>query len=102
MGFFTNIAKLFTGSAQSTGPTASKSRYPSEDYKGFTITPQPITDHGQYRVAALIEKAGDAEGETKVHQFIRSDTVANADQAADLSITKCKVFIDQMGDDIFS
>ena len=100
MGFFTKVVKLFSAPANGT-KTGSKVSYPSEQYKGFTITPQPMDNNGQYRIAGLIEKAG-AEGEAlKQHHFIRSDTVANADQAADLTIVKCKIFIDQMGDSIF-
>lgn len=99
MGFFTKVAKLLTSSEQ---PAESSVSYPSEGYKGFTITPQPIADHGQFRIAALIEKAGDEQQETRQHHFIRSDTLANADQAAELTLIKCKIFIDQMGDDIFA
>jgi hypothetical protein len=95
MGFFSKITKLFTTESE------SKLAYPSEQYKGFTITPQPLSDHGQFRVAALIEKIELEEQESKKHQFIRSDTVASADLAATLTLSKCKVFIDQMGDNIF-
>ena len=96
MGFFTKVAKLLSGS------TSSKNSYPSEDYKGLTITPQPIADHGQFRIAALIEKKGDGDHELKSHHFIRSDTVASANLAAELALEKCKIFIDQMGGDIFN
>ena len=99
MGFFTKVAKLLGGSAQS---AESNNSYASESYKGFTITPQPLADHGQFRIAALIEKAGNEEQESRQHHFIRSDTVTNADQAAELALTKCKIFIDQMGDNIFN
>jgi len=102
MGFFTKVGQLFTGSAQSNASKKSTKGYPSEAYKGFTITPQPLADNGQFRVAALIEKQGETEEELKQHKFIRSDTVANADQAAELAVSKCKIFIDQMGDNIFN
>ena len=95
MGFFTKIATMFSAGRE------SKPAYPSEQYKGLTITPDPLADHGQFRVAALIEKAGDEDQESKQHKFIRSDTVASADKAAELALSKCKVFIDQMGDKIF-
>jgi hypothetical protein len=97
MGFFTKLGQIFTGSEQTEKAT---SRYPSEEYKGFTITPQPIAAQGQFRVAAVIEKT--LQGEVNQHQFIRSDTCISADQAAELSLSKCKVCIDQMGDNIFS
>lgn len=99
MGFFTKVAKLLGGSTQSNNSSANK--YPDEEYKGFTITPQPIADNGQFRIAAVIEKAGEGEQESRQHHFIRSDTCFSADQAAELAIAKCKIFIDQMGDNIF-
>ncbi|WP_372882508.1 HlyU family transcriptional regulator [Psychromonas sp.] len=93
MGFFKNITQLFTAKPT---PVAV---FPATEYKGFTITPQPMKDGGQFRVAAIIEKG---EGEAhKQHRFIRSDTLANAEQAAELTLSKCKTFIDQMGDGIF-
>ena len=102
MGFFTKIGQLFTGSAQSNTSKKSIKGYLSQEYKGFTITPEPLADNGQFRVAALIEKQGETEEDTKQHKFIRSDTVVSADQAAELAISKCKIFIDQMGDSIFN
>ena len=93
MEFFKNITQLF---ATKPAPAAV---FPTTEYKGFTITPQPIKDGGQYRVAAIIEKG---EGEAhKQHRFIRSDTLANADQTAELTLSKCKMFIDQIGDGMF-
>lgn len=95
MGLFTKVIKLFSGQEEVNNP------YSSEDYKGFIITPAPIAEKGQFRLAGLIEKVQEEGQEAKQHQFIRSDMVANADQAADLTLLKCKVFIDQMGDNIF-
>lgn len=95
MGFFSKVGKLFTGAAP------AKSSFPSEEYKGFTITPSPLPDQGQFRIAGLIEKKADNEEQTQQHQFIRSDMVSSEDQAAEITTQKCKVFIDQMGDRIF-
>ena len=93
MGFFKNITQVFAAK-----PTPA-AVFPATEYKGFTITPRPIKEGGQFRVAALIEKG---EGQAcRQHQFIRSDTLANAEQAAELTLSKCKTFIDQMGDGIF-
>ncbi len=102
MGFFTKIAKFLGGSTQATTAESRQNNYPSTEYKGFTITPQPIADQGQFRVAALIEKASGEGQERRRHHFIRSDMVTNADQAAELAISKCKVFIDQLGEGIFN
>jgi len=100
MGFFTKVVQLFSAPTDGSQVKPTKN-YPSEQYKGFTITPQPMDNNGQFRIAGLIEKAGAEGEEVKQHHFIRSDTVVNADQAADLTLIKCKVCIDQMGDSIF-
>ncbi|WP_241910967.1 HlyU family transcriptional regulator, partial [Vibrio splendidus] len=54
----------------------------------------------QYRVAGRIEKEFD--GEIKTHRFIRSDVVSNKQDADELMLKKSQMFIDQMGDNIFS
>lgn len=95
MGLFTKIASIFSGG------TESKPAYPSEEYKGFTITPTPLSDNGQFRISAVIEKAVDGDDENKKYDFIRSDTTASADLAAELALSKSKIYIDQMGDQIF-
>jgi len=93
MGFFKKIGQLFSAKPV---PAAV---FPTLEYKGFIITPQPMKDNGQFRVAARIEKG---EGETlKQHQFIRSDCQASADETAKLTLLKCKTFIDQIGDKMF-
>ncbi|RKF17836.1 transcriptional regulator [Alginatibacterium sediminis] len=94
MGILSSLKSLFSGSG------ASAKAYPSESHKQFTITPAPIAANGQYRIAGTISKGeGDSQ---QVHQFIRSDTCGSADQAAELMLMKSKVFIDQMGDDVFN
>lgn len=67
----------------------------AEEYKGFRITPAPIREGGQYRVAARIEKDG------RRHDLIRADTVAALDQATAISAAKARQVIDEQGDRIF-
>jgi hypothetical protein len=67
----------------------------TEDYKGFRVTPQPMRDGGQYRVAARIEKDG------RTHDLIRADTMASLDDAVALSLTKARQMIDEQGDRLF-
>jgi len=93
MGFLKKIGQLISGKPV---PAAV---FPTLEYKGFTITPQPMKDNGQFRVAAMIEKR---EGDTlKQHQFIRSDCQVSCDETAKLTLLKCKMFIDQVGDKMF-
>ena len=94
MGFFKKIGKLFSAKPV---PAAV---FPTLEYKSFTIRPQPMKDNGQYRVAAIIEKG---EGDTlQQHQFIRSDCQVSAEETAKLTLLKCKMFIDQVGDKMFA
>ena len=95
MGFFNKITQLFGNNDE------AKAKHISVDYQGYTITPQPKSDNGQFRLAALIEKEFSDTGEVKQHYLIRSDTFASAEQAAEFSITKSKLFIDQTGDAMF-
>lgn len=95
MGLFNSLKALF-GSTDTTSPAK---QYESSDYKGYEITPSPIAEKGQFRVAAYIRKTvNDAPCE---HHFIRSDVCPSEQQAVELALTKCQVFIDQLGDDIF-
>jgi hypothetical protein len=95
MGFFNKLAKMFTSNESATNT------YPSVEYKGYIITPQPESDKGQFRLAALIEKTFADDEQLKQHYLIRSDTFASAEQAAEFSIAKSKIFIDQTGDAMF-
>ena len=95
MEFFNKLAQIFSSDER------SKNTYPSVDYKGYIITPQPESDKGQFRLAALIEKTFADDELIKQHYLIRSDTFASAEQAAEFSISKGKQLIDQVGDDMF-
>lgn len=70
-----------------------------EEYKGFRITPQPIREGGQYRIAARIEKTVD--GETLRHDLIRADTMASLDEAIAISAAKARQMIDERGERLF-
>ncbi|MCK6263606.1 HlyU family transcriptional regulator [Vibrio sp. ZSDE26] len=70
------------------------------EYKGFLIYQEPIAEGGQYRIAGRITK--EVNTELKSHRFIRSDVLSNKDDANELMLKKSQMFIDQMGDNIFS
>ena len=93
MGFF---SKLF-GSKEKTEKAVAVEPV---EYKGFNIYQEALAESGQYRVAGRIEK--EIDGEMKSHRFIRSDVVSNKDDANELMLKKSQMFIDQMGDNIFS
>lgn len=74
-------------------------QHAAEDYNGFRITPQPISEGGSFRISAKIEK--DLNGAVKTHEMIRADTTTSEDEAIASSVRKAKIFIDQMGDNLF-
>lgn len=93
MGLLASFTKLFSSSEK---VTASEECI---EYNGYSITPTPQLDQGQYRVCATISKG---EGDTqKHHRFIRSDLVPSYDQCVELTLRKAKLTIDQLGDQIF-
>ncbi|MGF1719275.1 HlyU family transcriptional regulator [Vibrio kyushuensis] len=94
MGLFSRLFGL--GNAE----TKSKVEIEPIEYKGFLIYQEPISEGGQYRIAGRITKKLDDE--VKSHRFIRSDVLSNKDDANELMLKKSQMFIDQMGDNIFS
>jgi hypothetical protein len=81
------------------GGTSAPAVIPSEDYKGYTITPDPIREGGKFRLAAKITK--EIDGEMKEHQLIRADMLESEDVARTEGAAKARVVIDQQGDSIF-
>ena len=90
------LSKIFGGKEK----TEQKVEIKPVEYKGFDIYQDAIAESGQYRVAGRIEK--EFGGEIKTHRFIRSDVVSNKQDADELMLKKSQMFIDQMGDNIFS
>lgn len=83
--------RLFGGAAAQAAP--------SEDYKGYRITPTPISEGAQYRLSATIEK--EIDGITQSHALVRADTVAGLEAAQTASLEKAQQVIDALGDSIF-
>ena len=80
-------------------PTDEPTSSAAEEHKGFLITPKPIREGAQYRIAARIEK--DVAGTLRVHELVRADTVASPDEARTLSLAKARQVIDEQGDGLF-
>ena len=92
MGFFTKLFGLDNES--------KSSDVEAVEYSGYQIYAEPVARGGQFQVSGRICKTVD--GELKTHDFIRSDMMAVKEDAIDIMVRKSKLFIDQMGDDIFS
>lgn len=98
MGFFSSLATLFSGNSNSSPEEVSVED--SVEYKGFSIIPAPISEGGQYRVAATITKGEVASLQS--HSFIRSDVLSIREDCIELTIRKSKISIDQSGDSLFN
>ncbi|MEE9321994.1 MAG: HlyU family transcriptional regulator [Granulosicoccus sp.] len=95
MGLGSLFGKLF-GSGNSAEP-ASTAGDPV-DYIGFTITPAPIAEGGQYRTAGTISR--EQAGELLEVQFIRADVSSDLQAALDHSIKKGRQIIDEQGESV--
>lgn len=80
-------------------PAKEPASSPIEEHKGFRITPTPIREGGQYRIAAQIEK--EVGGVPRVHRLVRADMVATPDEARALSVGKARQMIDEQGERLF-
>jgi len=90
MGLFSKFKSLFNAEESS-----ASEPLPSLDYKGFSITPEPQSEGGQFRVSGWISK-----GE-ETHHFIRADVLSDQQSCADEMLRKARLLIDQQGDGIF-
>ncbi len=90
------LGKLAAGKRQDRDPADSLK---AVTYKGFTITPMPKQDGGQWTTEGYISK--DIDGASKSEHFIRVDTHGARDQAVNHSILKAKKIIDEKGDKLF-
>jgi hypothetical protein len=90
MAWFT---RLFGGKAEAEAAPAQAAA--TEEYKGFLVTPTPIREGGQFRIAARIEKDG------RRHELIRADTTGSLEDATALSMNKARQIIDEQGERLF-
>ena len=91
------LKRLFGGGSGSGGPKEPAAE--TVEYKGFRITPEPMAEDGQFRLAARIER--EIDGETRQHHLIRADMLRDRQQAEEAALAKARQMIDQMGDRIF-
>lgn len=94
------FGKLFSGlfgggDASSDGGAAAE----PVSYNGYTITPAPRRQGGQWLTAGTITK--EIGGEVKEHKFVRADTHGSRDDAVAFSVTKAQQIIDEQKDAIF-
>ena len=81
------------------GAGTAAPRLESINYKGYTITPAPRAEDGQYRLAGIISR--EIDGELQEHHMVRADVLPSPEIAAEFMVRKAKMMIDQQGDRIF-
>lgn len=94
------LKKLLKGLFSSSAPTAEQQDVKPEVHNGFQIFVEPRQNGSQWQIAGRIEKAFDEE--TRSHAFLRADTMGSRDEAAEHTLRKAKLLIDQQGDAIFN
>ena len=70
------------------------------EYNGFILRAAPFQEGGRYQTAGVIEK--EIDGVKKEHRFIRADTHASYETAAEFSLAKARQIVDQMGERLFT
>ena len=58
------------------------------EYKGFVIRAAPFKNEGHYQTAGIIER--EIDGVRKEHRFIRADSYATYEDAANFSLSKAR------------
>jgi len=85
---------LFGGSG-----SGSQKHIASVAYNGYTITPSPRQVKNGWSTEGKISRT--IGGELKTHHFIRADTTGDLEGAIELTLSKSRMTIDQLGDRIF-
>lgn len=90
------LKKLFGGSSAGETPAAAD----PVEHQGYTISPAPAAEGGQFRLGAVISK--EIDGEVKEHRLIRADLFPSRDEAIGAAVRKAKLVIAEQGDRMFS
>ncbi len=92
------LKKLF-GGGSSDAASSAPAVVSTETYEGHLIEAMPMPEGGQYRLRARVSKT--VAGEEKVHDLIRADVLASADEAALQAVAKARQVIDEQGDRLY-
>jgi hypothetical protein len=90
------LKRLFGGGSS---PAAPAKPAAEGEHKGFRILAMPYQDNGQWQMCGVIEK--EISGEMKSHRFVRADRFSSAEEAAEPTLAKARMMIDQMGERVF-
>ena len=92
--------KLFGGERAESVPGPARAAKTIE-YKGFSISATPYkADGGQYQTSGIVSK--EVGGELKEHKFIRANRFSGLDDAVEVSLSKGRQLVDQLGERVFA
>ena len=94
MSFF---KRLFGGGSSEAAAPAKPAK--TIEHKGFSISATPYKADGQYQTCGVVSR--EIDGEMKEHKFIRADRFASLDDAVEVSLSKGRQLVDQLGDKVF-
>lgn len=93
------LTKLLKGLFSSTPAATEDKPDDAVEHEGYRIIVAPMRNGSQWQIAGRIER--EIDGETRSHTFIRADTMSSRDEAAEHTLRKARLLIDQQGDAIF-
>lgn len=93
------VIKAVFGGGNSSKGEAKDEEASHLDYQGFTIIAIPRARGSQWQIAGRITR--DIDGVVKEYEFLRADTMTSRDEAAEFSIRKGKIIIDEQGLTLF-
>lgn len=93
-GFLASLRGLLSGGGGGEAPKAARE---PEVYKDYLITPEPISEGGQFRLAGRIE----SQSSGKSHQFIRADVFTSRADAEAAALSKGRRLCDEQGEAMF-
>jgi hypothetical protein len=90
--------KFFGREAGRDGSRRAEAPAPTETHAGFTIAATPYESGGRWQLCGVISK--EVEGVLKDHRFVRADTFDTREVAEQMTMSKARQMIDQLGDGI--
>jgi hypothetical protein len=88
------LKRLFGGGA------AAEPEPQAEEYNGFTLTPTPYQEAGQWQMCGVITR--EVDGVVKEHRFVRADRFPSREDAVAFTLAKARQIVDLNGNRIFS
>lgn len=96
------LKKLFGGrraANQSSGPLEPGETAAQERYEGYELLARPIREGNVWRVAGTV-RGGDGDS-AESQDFVRADTMADHDEAVQMSLLKARQLVDERGRGLF-